>query len=287
MKWIGGLMPGRSWLLGKALAGAAVLLLFSLSAVGQTPTVSRLVPAFGSAAGNNVIIVSGTGFAAGATVAFGGVPATSVQVVNATALTAKPPAHSAGPVSVSVTNPNSQVGSLANAYKYLVPSGQLSIQYLSIPVTDVAVTDVTAGPDGNLWFLTNGGESLNPDGLARMTPSGTFTNFPLTDAGLLRDIAPGPDGNVWYVRQAPDKIGRVTPAGVATEFPNTTGSFFEGVAAGPDGAMWFTEYYVNVVGRMTTTGSFTEFIVNNLASGITLGPDGALWLAGCSADSPT
>jgi len=49
-----------------------------------------------------------------------------------------------------------------------------------------------------------------------MTPSGTFTNYPLADDGLLRDIAPGPDGNVWYVRQRPDKIGRITPSGIAT-----------------------------------------------------------------------
>jgi streptogramin lyase len=198
------------------------------------------VPAFGPAAGNNIVIVSGTGFVAGATVSFGGIPATAVTVVNPTSLTAKSPTHSAGLVTVSVTNPSSQIGSLANAYRYLVASGQLSFQYFPITVPDVAVTDITAGPDGNLWFLTNGGKSLNPDGLAKMTPSGTFTNYPLADPGLLRDIAPGPDGNVWYVRQRPDKIGRVTPSGVATEFLNGSGRSYEGIAAGPDGAMWVT-----------------------------------------------
>jgi streptogramin lyase len=269
-----------------ALAAAGAFLLVPLSALSQAPTVSRLVPGFGSIAGNNIVIVSGTGFAAGATVSFGGVPATSVAVVNSTSLTAKPPAHSAGSVTVSVTNPDSQVGSLANGYKYLAASGQTSFQYFPIPVSDVAVTDISAGPDGNLWFLTNGGESLNPDGLAKMTPSGTFTNYPLADPGLLRDIAPGPDGNVWYVRKSPDKIGRVTPSGVATEFLNVSNRFFEGIAAGPDGAMWVTENFVNLVGRITTTGAFTEFIVNNQAYGITLGPDGNLWLAGCYSNSP-
>src|SRR5262249_44599319 len=84
------------------LPTAAVLLLFPFSALAQTPTVARLVPAFGPASGNNVVIVSGTGFAAGATVTFGGAPATSVNVVNATSLTAKPPTHAAGLVTGSV-----------------------------------------------------------------------------------------------------------------------------------------------------------------------------------------
>jgi streptogramin lyase len=272
---------------------AAAALLVPLSALCQTPTVARVVPAFGSYAGNNVVIVSGSGFAAGATVTFGGVPATSVTVVNANSLTAKPPTHGVGPVTVSVTNPNSQVGSLSNGYKYLMASGTFSISYLPVTVPDTFVTNVAAGPDGNLWFLTNGGESSNPDGLGKMTTSGTFTAYPLTDEGLLVSIAPGPDGNVWYLRHRGfgesilDRIGKVTPSGVATEFPNTTGSNFESLAAGPDGAMWITENFVNLVGRMTTAGSFTEFIVDNHAHGITLGPDGNLWLAGCVGPGAT
>jgi streptogramin lyase len=273
----------RRWI----LAAAGALLAVPLSSPAQTATVSQVIPAFGSAVGNNVVIVSGTGFAAGATVRFGGAPATSVNVVNSTSLTAKPPTHATGLVSVSVTNPGSSAGTLSNGYRYLAGTGTLGISYFPITVPDVAVTDVAAGPDGNLWFLTNGGESLNPDGLAKMTTSGTFTAYPLADPGLLADIAPGPDGNVWYVRTHPDKIGRVTPAGVVTEFARGSVASFGGIAAGPDGALWVTESLVNVAGRITTSGTFTEFIINNLAHGITLGPDGALWLAGCASSSPT
>jgi len=195
-------------------------------------------------------------------------------------------------VTVSVTNPSAQTGSLTNGYKYLSASGQLSFQYFPIPVSDVAVTDITAGPDGNLWLLTNGGESLNPDGIAKITPSGTFTNYPLTDPGLLTDIAPGPDGNLWYIRSRepftsdPSKVGRITPSGTTTEFSFSSVSEFGGITAGPDGAVWFTEREVNIVGRITTGGSVTEFLVNNNAWGITLGPDGALWLAGCYNNGP-
>ena len=251
-----------------------------VSAAAQTPAVSRTVPAFGPAVGNNVVIVVGTGFASGASVAFGGVPATSVSVVNATTLTANVPPHSAGAVGVTVTNPGGTSGSLAGAYRYLAPSGTFGIQFF--PVTTGAVTDVAAGSDGNLWFLNNGGETLDPWSVSRLTPAGAFTNFPFLDAGQLTDIAPGPDGNLWYTRTGPDRIGRITPSGTATEFSLSPGRDPRGVVAGPDGAVWFTEPGASGVGRMTTGGSLGEYSVATYPHGITLGPDGALWLAGCS-----
>ncbi len=268
----------------RSLLVATMSLLPCAGALGQTPTIARVVPAFGSAAGNNVVIVTGTGFAVGATVTFGGVPATSVNVVNSTSLTAHPPAHATGSLTVSVTNPGGSPGSRANAYKYLATSGQFGIQFF--PITQGAVTDITAGPDGNLWLLNNGGEDLATWSVSKMTPSGAFTNYPLPDAGLLTDIAPGPDGNVWYTREregftTPNAaVGRITPSGAATEYPLNPLSDPKGISAGPDGAVWFGESYDTIVGRITTSGSLTEFTVDAKPHGITLGPDGALWLAG-------
>jgi streptogramin lyase len=262
----------------------AALLALALPAAGQTPTVTRLVPAFGSVSGTNIVIVTGTGFAAGATVTFGGFAATGVSVTNATTLTVHTPAHLAGSVTVSVTNPGGAPGSRANAYKYLAPTGTFGIQHF--PVTVGAVTDIAAGSDGNLWLLNNGGEDVVTWSVSKMTTAGAFTDYPLPDAGLLTDIAPGPDGNVWYTRtQDPltpsgAAIGRITPSGVATEFAIKSTSDPRGIAAGPDGAVWFGESYDTIVGRMTTSGSLTEYTVDTRPYGITLGPDGALWLAG-------
>ena len=64
--------------------------------------------------------ITGTNFAAGATVTFGGTAATNVVVVNSTTITATTPAGSAGAVTVTVTNPGAQSGSLANGYTYVV-----------------------------------------------------------------------------------------------------------------------------------------------------------------------
>ena len=49
--------------------------------------------------------ITGTNFAAGATVTFGGTAATNVVVVSSTSITATTPAGSAGAVTVTVTNP--------------------------------------------------------------------------------------------------------------------------------------------------------------------------------------
>jgi hypothetical protein len=84
------------------------------------PTVSSVSPNSGSTLGGTAVTITGTNFAAGATVTFGGGAATNVAVVNSTTITATSPAGSAGAVTVTVTNPGSQSGSLTNGYTYVV-----------------------------------------------------------------------------------------------------------------------------------------------------------------------
>jgi hypothetical protein len=84
------------------------------------PTVSSVSPTTGSTLGGTAVTITGTNFAAGATVTFGSAAATNVGVVNSTTITATTPAGSAGVVTVTVTNPGSQSGSLTNGYTYVV-----------------------------------------------------------------------------------------------------------------------------------------------------------------------
>jgi acid phosphatase len=71
------------------------------------------------------VTITGSGFASGATVTFGGNPATSVNVVGTASITATTPAHAAGAVNVVVTNPDNQSGTLSNGYTYTAPSASL------------------------------------------------------------------------------------------------------------------------------------------------------------------
>ncbi|HEX7829884.1 MAG TPA: fibronectin type III domain-containing protein, partial [Thermoanaerobaculia bacterium] len=82
------------------------------------PTVSNVTPNSGSASGGTSVTITGTGFLAGATVTFGGSSASSVSVNNTTSITCTTPAHSAGAVTVIVTNTDAQSGQLSNGFTY-------------------------------------------------------------------------------------------------------------------------------------------------------------------------
>ena len=87
------------------------------------PTVTGVNPTSGPTAGGTSITISGTGFAAGATVTVGGSAATGVIVNNSTGITATTPAHAAGAVDVVVTNSSGQSGTKTSAFTYTAPAG--------------------------------------------------------------------------------------------------------------------------------------------------------------------
>ncbi len=144
--------------------------------------------------------------------------------------------------------------------------------------------DITAGPDGNLWFA-----SSRVGKIGRITTSGLVTEFPVPNDGWPGSIAAGPDGNLWFTEPSLGRIGRITTSGLVTEFP-LSDSWPGSIAAGPDGNLWFTaidratEY--GRIGRITTAGDITIFMIpiDSHPAGIAAGPDGNLWFTD-SADS--
>jgi hypothetical protein len=72
------------------------------------PTLKSVSPSTGPTAGGTTVTLGGTGFESGATVTIGGTAATNVTVVSSTQITAITPAHAAGAVNVTVTNPDGQ-----------------------------------------------------------------------------------------------------------------------------------------------------------------------------------
>jgi len=109
------------------IAPPGYYMLFILNSSG-VPSIARLVqlspmvgavsPNNGHTVGGTTVTITGTTFASGATVTFGGAPATNVVVVNSTTITATTPAGNAGGAAVTVTNPGGQTGSLANGFTY-------------------------------------------------------------------------------------------------------------------------------------------------------------------------
>jgi streptogramin lyase len=168
-------------------------------------------------------------------------------------------------------------------------------------------TQITQGPDGNLWFVEQGANRVG-----RITPEGVITEFPVPvepstfryDDGregyriiLLNAITKGPDGNVWFsangggppvegssLARGDGAVGRITPSGEITQIferftpgpPDTTeprlppqpvGAGLRGITSRPDGNLWLLE--VNGLVRITPSGKVTE-----LAAELDLTPTG-------------
>ncbi len=95
---------------------------------GGTPSlsVSSISPNSGPTAGGTAVTITGTNFAAGATVTFAGKAATNVVVVSGTKITATTPAGSAGAATVTVTV-GGQSASLTSGFSYTLAASLMSI----------------------------------------------------------------------------------------------------------------------------------------------------------------
>src|SRR5262249_31193257 len=104
----------------------------------------------------------------------------------------------------------------------------ITIEEFAVPTNDAGLSSISAGPDGNLWFVER-----SADRIGRITPAGVITEFNLPAGSQPRDIATGPDGNLWFTEYGSNTIGMITPAGVITPFAigATTGP--SGIVSGP------------------------------------------------------
>ena len=127
----------------------------------------------------------------------------------------------------------------------------VSIREFLIPTPGAFPSSITAGPDGNLWFMDSS------DQIGRITPAGVtvefpIPNFPGADSSWYGGMTTGPDGNLWFAISSlnpayPGRIGRITPAGDVTEF--ATHSEPNQITVGPDGNLWFTADFAIGRGR--------------------------------------
>ncbi len=96
----------------------------------------------------------------------------------------------------------------------ITPAGVVS-QY-AVPTAHAYPFDITAGPDGNLWFTEQSGNKIG-----RVTPAGVITEFSVpTDGAGPTAICVGPDGNIWFTEANAAKVGRLVLSGPASG--NTT-----------------------------------------------------------------
>lgn len=123
---ISGLAPNTTYrwmIVSKTMANlSAGGPVWSFTTGGTAPTsgatVASISPATGPSAGGTAVTITGTNFAAGATVSFGFGAASHVVVVNSTTITATTPPSVGGSANVKVVNPDGTSGSLAGGFAY-------------------------------------------------------------------------------------------------------------------------------------------------------------------------
>jgi hypothetical protein len=131
---------------------------------GTAPTISSLSVDSGLSSGGTPVTITGSDFAGGATLTFGTLPAASVTVVSPTRIDVTTPPQAAGTiVDVTVTNPDTQQGTLPSAFRYGqiffqdgFESGDFSawtsyFQHNTVNPVNSVVTDT---PGGNVWTGT-------------------------------------------------------------------------------------------------------------------------------------
>jgi hypothetical protein len=113
------------------------------------PTVTGLNPNSGSTAGGTTVQITGAGFCNTVTsVRFGATAATSFTAQSDTLLTAVSPAHAAGVVDVTVTNPGgTSATSAADQFTFVIPGPATA----ACPTNQFSLT----GSDGATWIDMN------------------------------------------------------------------------------------------------------------------------------------
>ncbi len=157
---------------------------------------------------------------------------------------------------------------------------------------------ITVGLEGDLWFTERNNNSKGSK-VARMTPTGEVTEFPVREFSEPQGITLGPEGDLWFaevnnpecgVGGCPSRVGRINPTThEVAEFSTgiTEGSQPWEITLGPDGNLWFSERTgpVGFAGQMArinpTTHVVTEFKAgitgDTEPAGVTAGPDGNVW----------
>ncbi len=148
--------------------------------------------ASGPTVGGTPVTIAGTGFQNGATVTFGLVPATAVQVASSDVLTCVTPAGVAGPADVQLINPDGQTAVLTGGWLYVPPPGATSLTPPTGPLHGGTIAVLAGANFSPQATVTVGGVLANtlfgsPGSVVVYVPAGV-------NAGPVDVVIKNPDG---------------------------------------------------------------------------------------------
>jgi hypothetical protein len=122
------------------------------------PTVTGVTPSSGTTAGGTTVFITGTGFCGGVTsIKFGATPAASANLLADTLFQVVSPAHAAGLVDVTVTNPaGTSATSSADQYTFVVPTPSVYTALTPQRILDTRTNSGTLGPGGSVNLSIGG-----------------------------------------------------------------------------------------------------------------------------------
>jgi uncharacterized delta-60 repeat protein len=141
------------------------------------PIVSGVAPNYGPTAGGTAVTIYGQNFRPGMQVAFGGVVATPVQVLDATMATTTTPAKTGGLVDVVVANVDGQTGTRTGGFTYYWPPAPTGVSPSSGPTgggTAVTITGISFRTGVAVTFggvVATGVQMVNGTTLTAVTPA--------------------------------------------------------------------------------------------------------------------
>lgn len=202
------------------------------------PTVTSLSPSAGALAGGTTVTVTGTGFISGATVSVGGSTCTSPSVTSATAISCTLPASTAGAKTVTVTNSDNQLGSLASAYTYQAAPTVSSVSLNAGALAGGTTITVTGTGFVSGATVTVGGVACTSPNVTSSTTLTCITGAHAAGATSIivtnSDSQSGTGSNLYTYQAAPTVTAiseNTGPTAGGTYFTITGTGFLTGVSA--------------------------------------------------------
>jgi streptogramin lyase len=148
----------------------------------------------------------------------------------------------------------------------------------TFPVSSVGTNNqIAAGPDGNMWVTLDSGTN----DYARITPSGTVTEFNAATVANPVGLIAGPDGNLWVTQNG--GVAKFSPANPTAATATAIADIADprGITVGPDGNLWTASADKVIKIPPANPAGFTPFAATGVlgARWITSGTDGNLWVA--------
>jgi len=160
------------------------------------------------------------------------------------------------------------------AFREFTPSNFVTVPTtMGGPVNSGYADMITAGPDGNMWFIQPYAAQIGK--ISITTGDVTYYNVPhINDnpSGITR----GRDGNIWLTLG--NNIGKMSPkSGSITEYPVVGADAYpSSIVTGPDGNLWFA-CGKNIGKIVPKTGAITQYPIpgiNAYSSDITTDSEG-------------